>query len=610
MRFFSLFLSLLLLGGPVLCQPVIYKSHGLSRFNDLKYPADFSHFEYVNPEAPKRGEVSLFAHGTFDSLNPYAPQGNTLSGLPSYAYMRYGFTELNEPLMVGSGQYAPSGDEPRAAYGLIAESVEYPENNQWIIFHLRPEARFHDNHEITSEDVVFSFETLREKGSPKYKMQLDSIASAEALGKRKVRFNFKQPGSRQQLFHAAELPVLPAHFWKNKAIDKSTLMPPLNSGPYRVSHVEQGKLIVFSRVKDYWGKDLPVNKGKYNFDTVTLYFYRDLQVALEAFKSGTHDLHLEVIAKNWQYAYDFPAVNDGRIKKRKIPHQMAYGSNFFFFNTRRPQFKDVRVRQAITQLFDFEWTNRVIFHNAYHRSYSYFPNTPLGSRGIPTLSEQKVLANYQYTIPNQIMHQAFSLPETSGEGEIRTQRRKALALLNEAGWSLKNNQLINNTTQQPFVFEFIDDSHSSERYLLPLKKNLESVGITMKFTVLDASQYYGRVRARDFDMIEQVLPQSLSPGMELMDYFHSSKASDNSSRNLAGIDHPVIDQLLQKLTEVDSQQELQALTRSLDRVLLWHFYGIPKWHSTFMRVAHWDKFAWPEKRPDYTTSFSTWWQKD
>ncbi|WOG28062.1 extracellular solute-binding protein [Endozoicomonas sp. 8E] len=607
----GLFLTgwLLLLSSLLFGEVTIHKSHGLSRFHDLKYPASFKHFDYVNPQAPKGGIVSLFAHGTFDSLNPYAPQGNTLSGLPSFAYMRYGFTELNEPLMVGSGQYAPSGDEPRSAYGLIAESVEYPDDNQWIIFNLRPEARFHDGHEITSEDVIFSFKALSEKGSPRYKMQLDSIASVEALGQRKVRFNFKQPGSRQQLFHAAELPILPAHFWKNRAIDKSTLVPPLNSGPYRVSHVEPGKLIVFSRVKDYWGRDLPVNKGKYNFDTVIIHFYRDFQMAMEAFKSGGHDLHLEVVAKNWQYAYDFPAVIDGRIKKRTIPHQMAYGSSFFFFNTRRPLFRDVRVRQAITLMFDYEWTNRVIFHNAYRRSHSYFPNSSLGAIDKPTLAEQKLLSSLTPSLPNPIVTQAFLLPITSGDGQLRKQKRQSLSLLNEAGWTLKNNQLINNITQQPFVFEFIETTHATDRYLLPFKKNLESIGITMKYTVMDSSQYYARMRSRDFDMIAQLLPQTLSPGLELIDYFHSSRANDNSSRNFAGIDHPVVDQLLQKLTEVNSQQELQTLIRSLDRVLLWNYYGIPKWHSTYMRVAHWDKFGWPEQLPEYTTSFSTWWQK-
>ncbi|MGB1272030.1 MAG: extracellular solute-binding protein, partial [Endozoicomonas sp.] len=340
-------LYLLLLTSVSWSQQQIHHSHGLSRFDQLKYSADFSHFDCVNPKAPKGGEIRLFVHGTFDSLNPYATQGITPSQSPTFHYMRYGFNEFNEPLMVGSGQYSPSNDEIKTAYGLIAESVEYPEDNQWIIFNLRPQARFHDGHPVTADDVVFSFQQLRSKGHPRYKMQLEPIESVEKIHHHRVRFTFQKPGTRSQLFRAAELPVLPAHYWLGKSINQTTLSPPLQSGPYRIVEVQPGHAITLERQKDYWGKDLPVNRGRYNFDRVTLYFHRDLQVALESFKAGSHDIHLEIVAKNWENAYDFPAVRNGLIKKEKIPLQMAYGSSIFFFNTRREIFQDVRVRQAL-----------------------------------------------------------------------------------------------------------------------------------------------------------------------------------------------------------------------------------------------------------------------
>ncbi|KEQ15497.1 ABC transporter substrate-binding protein [Endozoicomonas montiporae] len=590
--------------------PVAHCSHGLSRFDELKYPPDFKHFDYVNPDAPKGGDVSLFVHGTFDSLNPYSAKGVTPALAPSYNYMRYGFSEFNEPLMVGTGQYSPSGDEIQTAYGLIAKSVEYADDNSWIVFELRPEARFHDGKPITADDVVFSFRELGEKGHPRYRMQLEPVKNVEKLDEHKVRFNFKQTGTRSQLLRVAELPVLPSHYWSKHDISKTTLEPMLHSGPYKITRVKPGVSVTFSRVKDYWGKDLPVNKGRYNFDKITLHFHRDYNMAFESFKAGGHDLHLEVIAKHWNTSYDFAAVREGKIRKRLIPHQMAYGSSFMFFNTRRAPFDDRRVREAISLMFDYEWVNKSIFYSAYKRSASYFPNSPMSSTGVPDKEEMKWLKLAKEQQPPELLTQPFKPSFTSGDGSVRKQQKRALELLKDAGWTLKGNTLIHRETGKPMRFSFLEKGASSETYLTALKKNLATIGIEMTLVRADAAQYIRQLRAHEYDMVERILPQSLAPDSELFDYFHSERADAEGSHNFAGIKQPAIDVLLDKIPQAKSSDELKSLTRSLDRMLLWQHYGIPKWYSDSMRVAHRDVFAWPKTSPVYSTPFSTWWRKD
>ncbi len=588
----------------------VHYSHGLSRFDTLKYPENFTHFDYVYPEAPKGGEIRLYTHGTFDSLNPYTISGTSPSWIPTYSYLKHGFSELNEPLMVGSGSYSPSGDEIKTAYGLIAESVEYPDDNRWIIFNLRPEARFHDGKPITADDVVFSFHSLKENGHPRYKMQLDVIKHVEKLSSSKVRFTFKNAGNRTQLFRAAELPVLPSHFWKDKTLGKSSLTAPLNSGPYQISKFQPGSFITFTRVKDYWGKDLPVNKGRYNFDSVTIYFYRDLSSAFEAFKAGNHDLHPEVIAKNWHMAYDFPAIKKGLIKRSELQHQLAMGSSFFFFNTRRAPFDDIRVRMAVSLMFDFEWTNKALFYNAYRRGTSYFNNTYLASAGLPSEAERQWLLPWKNQLPEPLFTKPFEVSVTNGDGNIRNQQRQATQLLKSAGWSINNGKMLNEKTGKQLTFTFVDDLSVSHRYILPIKKNLEAIGIDMVYQEFNSAQYYQRVRSLDFDMIEHILPQTHAPDIELQSYFHSSVANNSDTLNLAGIQNPVVDDLVEKVPDAKTQEDMKALIHSLDRVLLWNYYGIPKWHSSSIRAAYRDVFGWPEQQPIYTTPFSTWWRKD
>ena len=413
---FLLFYSLSALGAEI----TIHKSHGLSRFSPLKYSEDFEHFDYVNPQAPKGGNIRLFANQSFDTVNPYSTKGVSPALAPLFASMRYGVTELNEPLMVGSGTYSPSGDEIKSAYGLIAHSVEYPENNQWIIFNLRPEARFHDGHPITADDVVFSFYELKLKGHPRYKMQLESVDKAEKISPLNVKFTFKEPGNRIQLFRVAELPVLPEHYWKSRDLDKTTFEPVLNSGPYRITHVQPGVSVTYRRVEDYWGKDLPVNKGRYNFDKVTVYFYRNLQTAFESFKAGGHDLHIELIAKNWFTAYDFPAVKNGEIKKISIPHKLTIGSHFFHFNTRRIPFNDIKVRQAVSLMFDFEWVQKALFFGSYTRSVSYFPNSGLSALRASLRRRTEVPFPLEIHTARSLIQYTFPAPLNQGGRQYQT----------------------------------------------------------------------------------------------------------------------------------------------------------------------------------------------
>ncbi|USE36690.1 extracellular solute-binding protein [Endozoicomonas sp. SCSIO W0465] len=585
---------------------ITHTSHGLSRFDDLKYPEGFKHFDYVNPDAPKRGKLNIAAIGILDTLNPYSQTGTHISQISPLRFFTLGFLGLNEPLMVGSGTYSPSGDEARSAYGLIAESVEYPDDNQWITFNLHPNARFHDGQSVTAEDVEFSFEHLRTKGPIKYQIQLKPIARVEVLGKHRVRFHFKSSGNRDQLFCAAELPVLPAHYWRDELNEKSKLTPPLGSGPYKITHVEGGSSVTFTRVEDYWGKDLPVNQGKYNFNQITLYFYRDLRIAFEAFKAGALSLYFEPIAKNWANGYNYPDIASGKVIKTEIPTKRIIGSPMIVFNTRRAPFNDIRVREAVGYLLDFEWSNRTLFENAYTRANSYFPNSLYAASGVPSSDEQALLEAFRQQLPKALFYQPFSPPKTRGDGSIRAQQHQALTLLKEAGWQLKGGRLVN-CKLEPLTFELITSSHLGDRLILPFKKNLASIGIELKYRVIDSSNYFQRVRMLDFDTIGNAYPLGLSLGSELFRYFHSSNADMPDTQNLAGIKHPAIDALLEKIPSAESQQALETIIHSLDRVLLWHHYGIPLWYFGKVRVAHRSNIKRPGVITDYPMIINTWW---
>lgn len=581
------------------------KAHAIALHGSPKYPADFTHFDYVNADAPKGGSVRLMASGTYDTLNPYTLKG--ISPFMSPGFAKWGVFELNEPLMVGSGSYAPSGDEPQTAYGLIAESIEYPEDRSWVIFNLRPEARFHDGSPITAEDVIFSFHTLIDHGHPRYAQAFRDVEKVEKLATGRVKFSFKPGDTRALPLRVAELPVLSQAFWQGRDFERSLLEAPLGSGPYQLTAFEPGRSVVFERVKDYWGKDLAVNRGRYNFDQVSFDYYRDLHVAFEAFKSAEFDVYMEHISSNWATGYNFPALHEGRVKKLAIAHNIPTGYQAFFFNTRHEIFKDIRVRQAIGLLFDFEWLNRSIFFDAYTRNNSYFPNTELASSGPPSAEELALLEPYRDQLPAALFTETYKPPVTNGKGTLRQQQRKALKLLKEAGWQLRNNKMTHLQSGRTLTFQVLFDQPSFAKVLLPFKRNLQRIGVDMRLRSIDRSQFKNRVDHFDFDMIVNILVHGLSPNYELNLYFHSAQASLPGAPNYSGVQHPVVDQLVERIIAAPSRPELLNAVRALDRVLLWNHYSIPQYHLPYHRVAHWNKFGRPAVSPPYAFNFRDWW---
>jgi len=565
--------------------------HGLSIHGDLKYGPGFKHFEYANPDAPKGGDVRLAAIGTFDNLNPFI-----LKGVPAA-----GAGQLFDTLTVASS------DEPSSEYGLIAESVEVPADRSWVTFTLRPEARFHDGSAITADDVIWTFQTLKTKGHPFYRAYYAQVAKPEALGPSKVKFSFGPGENRELPVIAGQLPVLSKAYWSKRDFEKTTLEPPLGSGPYRVESVDAGRSIVYRRVKDYWGAKLPVRAGQNNFDTIRYDYYRDSTVALEAFKAGQYDFRQENSAKNWAAAYKVPAVTQGLLKKEEIPNEVPTGMQAFVFNTRRPIFQDRRVRQALGYAFDFEWANKNLFHGAYTRTRSYFSNSELASSGLPGPEEIKVLEPFRGRVPPEVFAKEYQPPVTDGSGDIRANLREALGLLKEAGWVVQGQKLANARTGEPMQFEILLDDPNFERITLPFVKNLERLGVAARVRTVDAAQYQKRVENFDFDMAVGLWGQSLSPGNEQTDFWNSERAGIAGSRNLAGIHDPVVDKLVELVISAPDRPSLVARTRALDRVLLWGFYGIPHFHIRTFRVAYWDKFDRPRVSPKYALGFDTWW---
>lgn len=583
----------------------ITESHGYAQFGTLKYPAKFTHFDWVNPAAPKGGTLRVMAFGTFDTLNPYTFKGTSPVATPNF--LQYGVNELNEPLMVGTGLYAPSGDEPTSSYGLIARSVEYSEDRSWVVFNLRPEARFHDGKPITAYDVAFSYRLLLKEGHPQYRTNLQEVQRVDILGPQRIRFVFKRAGNPLLILRLGELPVLPQHYWKDRDFKATTFTPPLGSGPYRVTQVQPGRQLVFERVNDYWGKDLAVNRGFNNFDRVEVEFYRDSDVAFEAFKAGEFDIYIEHQAKNWANGYDFPAVNRGEVIKAQVAHQIPTQTQGLFMNTRRAAFADVRVREALGMMFDFEWTNRTLFSGAYQRALSYYPNSEFSASGVPVGHEWLLLSPYREQLPASLFSQAFSLPRTEGRGIPRETLRRALGLLGEAGWKL-NGQRLQNSAGQPLRFELMLVNPNLERILQPYVENLASIGIEARLRTVDRAQYKQRLDQFDYDMILMTLNQTLSPGLEQWQYFHSSQVSVKGSKNYAGINNPVVDHLLEQLLAAQTRDEQLAAGRALDRVLLWQHYMIPNWYLNYHRLAYRNRFAFVTT-PPYTLGLGAWWLK-
>ena len=564
--------------------------HGIAMHGDPKYGPDFTHFDYVNPDAPKGGTVRLSAIGTYDTLNPYTLRGVAAAGL--------GY--LFESLMVGSQ------DEAFTEYGLIAESVEVPEDRSWVAFNLRPEARFHDGKPITAEDVIWSFETLKTKGDPFYRAYYANVAKAEVVGERKVKFTFEPGDNRELPLIMGQLPVLPKHYWEGREFEKTTLEVPVGSGPYRIESFEPGRSITFVRDPNYWGKDLPVARGFSNFERIRYDYYRDSTVALEAFKAGTVDFRQENNSKLWATAYDVPQAKSGQIKLLTVNHEIPTGMQGFAMNLRRPIFQDRKVRQALAYAFDFEWSNKNLFYGQYTRTDSYFSNSELASRGLPEGEELAILEKYRGKIPDEVFTAEYQPPATDGSGNNRENLRKAAQLLKEAGWAVQGGRLVN-AQGQPFEFEILLSSPDFERIAQPFARALERLGIAARIRTVDPAQYENRMEDYDYDMTVEVFGQSLSPGNEQRDFWGSASADIPGGRNTLGIKDPVVDELVNLVIAAPSRESLVQRTRALDRVLLWGHYMIPHWHIRSFRVAFWDMFGRPPVFPKYGFAFDAWW---
>lgn len=566
--------------------------HAVALHGEPKYSADFQHYDYVNPDAPKGGAIHLAALQTFDSLHPYILKGVAAVGssLP--------FETLMER----------SSDEAFSVYGLLAESMAIAPDRSWVRFKLRPQARFHDGKPVTAEDVVFSFTILRDKGHPSYRMVYRDVIKVEALGPLEVQFTFKDGSNRQLPLQVGELPILAKHFWDGKDFSATTLQPILGSGAYRVASVDPGRGITYERVKDWWGKDLPINRGRYNYDTIRFDYYRDETVQLEAFLAGRYDFRQESTAKLWATAYNTPAVKSGAVVKQELPNQLPAGMQAFVLNQRRAQFQDVRVREALDLAFDFEWSNKNTAFGAYKRTTSYFTNTELAATGLPSAAELKILEPYRGKIPDAVFTQEYKEPVTDGSGNNRENLRRAGELLKEAGWVLKDGKLVNAQSGAPFGFTVLAGDNRFERWMQPYFRNLERLGIKPAMRVVDAAQYQNMLNEFDFDVTTAVFPQTLSPSLEQRDYWSSANADVKGSNNLIGIKNPVVDALVEGVIAASDREDLIARCRALDRVLLWHRYVIPQWHIGTYRVAYWNKFGQPKVAPKYGLGYlDQWW---
>jgi microcin C transport system substrate-binding protein len=569
----------------------VHRAHAIAMHGQPKYGADFAHFDYVHPHALKGGKIVFGAFGSFDSLHPFILKGRAAAGIRS----------LFETLTTRSD------DEAFTEYGLLAETIEWPADRSWVAFHLRPQARWHDGKPVTVADVIWTFASLKTQGHPFYRSYYAHVAQAEQTGERTVKFTFSGAANPELPLIMGQMPVLPKHYWQDRDFTATTLEPPLGSGPYKIASLDPGRSITYVRDPQYWGKDLPVNVGQNNFATMHYDYYKDQAVMREAFKAGAIDFFQENVAKEWATGYDVPAVQQGLILKREIPHENPQGMQAFVFNTRREMFQDRRVRQALGYAFDFEWSNQNLFYNAYKRTTSYFANSELASSGLPSQAELAVLTPLRGQIPAEVFTTAYAPPTTDGSGNIRANLRTATQLLDSAGWVVRDGKLTHEKNGTVMRFEILLVSPTIERIALPFAKNLERLGIEAQVRTVDTAQYQQRLDTYDFDMIVAVWGQSLSPGNEQRDFWGSQAASTDGTRNYVGIRDPAIDALIELVIAAPDRDSLVQRTRALDRVLLWNHYVIPHWHFSMHRVVYWDKFRTPETSPKYSLGVDTWW---
>jgi microcin C transport system substrate-binding protein len=571
--------------------------HGLSAFGDLAYPPDFKNFAYVNPDAPKGGAFTLVGWGgvtTFDSLNNYILKGDAAQGLEL----------LFDSLM------ARAADEPDAVYGLVAESAEIAPDGMSVTFKLRPEAKFADGSPLTAEDVAFSFDVLKEKGHPLFAQSLADVVKAEAVDPRTVRYSFKGTLTRDLPLAVAELPIFSKAYYAKRDFAATTLDPPVGSGPYAVADVKQGRSITYKRRPDYWAKDLPVNRGRFNFDEIKFEYFRDRTAAMEAFKAGAYDFREEFTSKVWATEYDFPAIRAGKVKKEVVPDDTPSGTQGYFLNTRREQLKDPRVREALDLAFDFEWTNRNLFYGLYDRTESYFENSVMKAKGEPSDAERALLDSLGVPVPPAVLGPAVLPSKTDGSGNIRDKLQAAGKLLDEAGWTIKNGVRVNDKGER-LKLEILNFEPAFERVHAPFVKNLQTLGIDATMRMVDPAQFQRRMKDFDYDITTERYTMRNTPGVELRSYFSSDAAKTSGSLNLAGIADPAVDALIEKAIGAKSREELNNAASALDRVLRAGHYWVPHWYKGSNDIAYWDKFSRPETKPRFDRGvLDTWWYDD
>jgi len=575
-------------------------THGLSLFGDVKYPAGFPHFDYVNPAAPKGGVVRQTAVGTFDNFNMVVAGVKGAIGA---------IGEIYEALTVSSL------DEVSTQYGLLAEAMSYPADYSSVTYRLRKEAKWHDGKPVTPDDVIFSLEAFK-KYHPFYSAYYRHVTKAEQAGAREIKFTFDAPGNRELPQILGQLTVLPKHYWegtdsagKTRDISATTLEPPVSSGPYKIKSFVPGRSIVLERVKDYWGRETNINVGRNNFDELRYEYFRDSTVALEAFKGDQIDWRSENSAKNWATAYDFPAVTEKRVVLEEFPNRTVGIMQAFAFNIRRDKFKDARVRRAMNFAFDFEEMNRQIFFGQYTRIASYFEGTELASSGLPQGRELEILETVRDGVPAEVFTTEYTNPVGGSPEKVRANLREGLRLLKSAGYEIKDRKLVDAKTGTPFELELLTYDPNFERVLLFFKPALERMGMTVSVRTVDATQYENRLRNWDFDVVVNSWAESLSPGNEQREFWGSQAADMPGSRNIIGIKNPAIDKLIERVIFTKDREDLVAATKALDRVLLWHHFVVPQWTYGKTRTARWDRFGRPAEMPKYGMSAfpDIWW---
>lgn len=566
----------------------IKESYAFAVIGEPKYTADFTHFDYVNPAAPKGGNITLAVIGTFDNFNRFALRGNAAVRTDA----------LYDTL------FTTSDDEPGSYYPLIAEMARYADDFSWAEIAINPKATFQDGTPVKASDVAFSFTKFMTEGVPQFRLVYKGT-TVKAIAPLTVRITLAKPG-KENLLSLFSLPVMPEKFWKNHKLSDPLSVPPLGGGPYRISQWRMGQYIAYTRVRDYWAADLPVNRGRWNFDNIRYDYYLDDNVAFEAFKAGAFDFRQEGDAKNWATRYTGKNFANHFIIKDEQKNESAQDTRWLAFNNQRPLFQDRRVREALTLAFDFEWMNKALFYNAYSRTNSYFQNTEYAARDYPDAAELTLLAPMKAKLPPEVFTSIYQPPVSQGNGFDRNNLLKAGKLLDEAGWVLKGKQRVNAKTGKPFSFELLLPAGSNNLWVMPFQHNLARLGVTLNVRQVDNSQITNRLRSRDFDMIPRTLQARPWPDTDLQISWGS--AYINSSYNTPGVTSPIIDTLLGKIIAAQGDKEkLLPLGRALDRVLTWNYYMLPMWFMASDRLAYWDKFSMPAQRPVYSLGFDTWW---